>query len=105
MKGDYKKAEPFYERALKIREKALGPNNPALVSSIGGLADLYRLEKDYSKAEPLAPTVSEAFSRECDGPTHEMTATAYNNLAATYEGMGEYQTKPNLSSRKGSKTF
>ena len=53
MMGDYKKAELYYQRALKIREKALGPNNPDLVSSIGGLADLYRLEKDYAKAEPF----------------------------------------------------
>ena len=26
--GDYAKAEPLFERALKIREKALGPEHP-----------------------------------------------------------------------------
>ena len=85
----YKKAEPFYERALKIREKALGPNNSAVVSSIGGLADLYRLEGDYAKAEPVGRRALE-LSEKLFGPTHEMTATAYNNLAATYHGMGKY---------------
>ena len=26
--GDYAKAEPLYQRALKISEKALGPEHP-----------------------------------------------------------------------------
>src|SRR5947209_17472147 len=30
--GDYQKAEPLYQRALAIGEKALGPNDPAMVA-------------------------------------------------------------------------
>ena len=51
--GDYAKAEPLYQRALKIREKALGPEHPETAASLNNLAQLYREMGDYAKAEPL----------------------------------------------------
>ena len=50
--GDYAKAEPLYQRALKIDEKALGPDHPIL-PALNNLAELYRSMGDYAKAEPL----------------------------------------------------
>ena len=39
--GDYAKAEPLYQRALKIREKALGPDHPDTATALNNLAGLY----------------------------------------------------------------
>ena len=36
--GDYQKAEPLYQRALAIGEKALGPDHPAIVACRQGYA-------------------------------------------------------------------
>ena len=57
--GQYAKAEPLYERALKVFEKELGPEQThgpeslAASSSMHELAILYMYQRDYAKAEPL----------------------------------------------------
>ena len=49
-KSDYAKAEPLYQRALKIRENALGPNHPETADSLVHLAALYRDKGDFQQA-------------------------------------------------------
>ena len=49
-------AEPLYERALAIYEKALGPEHPDTANSLNNLAALYR--KQGRDAEGGAPGVS-----------------------------------------------
>lgn len=45
--GRYEEAEPLYERALAIREKALGAEHPSTVATLNNLAEIYRkLGKD-----------------------------------------------------------
>ena len=39
--GAFEKALPLFQRALKIREKALGPDDPATAASLNNLATLY----------------------------------------------------------------
>ncbi len=38
--GKYAEAEPLYQRALAIWEKALGPEHPNVATSVNNLADL-----------------------------------------------------------------
>ena len=45
--GDYAKAEPLFQRALKIHEKALGPEHPDTATSLNNLALLH-----YEMGEP-----------------------------------------------------
>ena len=52
-KGDYARAEPLLQRALAIREKALGPDHPDVADSLDNLAVLYYVRGDYARAEPL----------------------------------------------------
>lgn len=47
------KAIQLAERALVIREKALGPEHPDVVTSLNKLAGLYMIKGDYAKVEPL----------------------------------------------------
>ena len=51
--GRYAKAEPLYQRALAIWEKALGPEHPHVAASLNNLATLYQLQCKYADAEPL----------------------------------------------------
>jgi hypothetical protein len=39
--GNYGAAEPLYQRALRIRETALGPDHPDVALSLNNLAELY----------------------------------------------------------------
>ena len=47
----YAEAEPLYQRALAIREKALGPQHPDLANSLNNLAILYQVQGRYEEAE------------------------------------------------------
>ena len=49
----YDQAEPILKRELRVREKAVGPNDPDLVNTIDRLALLYQTESNYSEAESL----------------------------------------------------
>ena len=51
--GRYAEAQTFFEKALAIREKALGPEHPDVAASLNNLAELYRAQGQYAKAEPL----------------------------------------------------
>ena len=87
--GDYAKAEPLYQRALKIDEKALGPDHPHTAPALNNLAVLYKAMGDYAKAEPLYQRALK-INEKALGPDHPQTATALNNLAALYKAMGDY---------------
>ena len=87
--GDYAKAEPLYQRALAIREKALGPEHPDTATSLNNLAVLYEAMGDYAKAEPLYQRAL-AIREKALGPEHPDTATSLNNLAVLYKAMGDY---------------
>jgi tetratricopeptide (TPR) repeat protein len=51
--GNYAEAEPLYQRELRIREQALGPEHPDVAYPLNGLAILYSDQSNYAKAEPL----------------------------------------------------
>src|SRR5262245_112712 len=50
--GRYAEAEPRFQRALALREKALGPEHPLVATSLHNLAGLYRAQGRYAEAEP-----------------------------------------------------
>ena len=51
------KALPLYEQALKLREKALGPEHPLTAASMAMLARIYSLLGFFDKGLPLAQQV------------------------------------------------
>ncbi len=52
-KSDYKQAEVYYLRALRIRDKLFQPNNPNIQSTLDNLASLYRKTDQEVKAEEI----------------------------------------------------
>ena len=63
--GQVRQAEPLYQRALAIREKALGPEHPDTATSLNNLADLYR---DQGKYAPGGAAVSAGAGDQGKGP-------------------------------------
>ena len=49
----YAAAKPLYERALALREQALGPSHPDTATSLNNLAVLYAYQGDFDRALPL----------------------------------------------------
>ena len=87
--GQYAKAEPLYQRALEIREKALGPEHPDVATSLNNLAELYRVRGQYAKAEPLYERAL-AIREKALSSEHPDLAWSLNSLAALYETQGRY---------------
>jgi Flp pilus assembly protein TadD len=51
--GRYSQATPLAQRALGLREKALGPDHPDVAQSLNNLALLYANQSRYADAELL----------------------------------------------------
>ena len=79
--GAYASARPLFERALAIREKALGPDHPDTAASLNNLAVLLQAQGDLAAARPLYERAL-AICEKALGPDHPDTATSLNNLAA-----------------------
>ena len=87
--GDYAKAEPLYQQALQIVNKALGPEHPDTATSLHNLALLYAAMGAYEKAEPLCQQALQIWQKAL-GPDHPHVAAGLNNLAELYRAMGAY---------------
>ena len=87
--GEYNKAIVLAERALEIREKALGENHPDVAESLNNLALLYSNQGRYSEAEPLYQR-SLAILEKALGENHPLVANNLGNLAVLYSNQGRY---------------
>jgi tetratricopeptide (TPR) repeat protein len=86
-RAQYVEAEPLYQRALAIREKALGPEHLSVATILNNLAVLYRTQGRYKEAEPLYQRAL-AIRERALGPEHPDMAQSLNNLALVYEDQG-----------------
>ena len=94
----YEQAEPLYQRALTIREQALGADHPDTATSLNNLATLYQYQGKYEQAEPLlqrALTIREKVL----GADHSDTASSLNDLAGLYRDQGKYEQAEPLYQR------
>jgi tetratricopeptide (TPR) repeat protein len=58
--GQYAEAEPLYQRALAIKEKALGPDHPDVATALNNVAALYKKtgrEKEAAVMEKRAAAI------------------------------------------------
>ena len=97
-RAQYEQAEPLYQRALAISEKALGPDHPSTAASLNNLALLYRSQGQYEQAEPLYQRAL-AIREKALGPDHPSTAASLNNLAELYRSQGQYEQAEPLYQR------
>src|SRR5262249_49669184 len=78
--GKYAEAEPLFERAVAIDEKALGPDHRLLSVSIYDLANLYCAMGKYEQAEPLFKRTI-AIDAKAPAPNYAAAAEHLNGLA------------------------
>jgi tetratricopeptide (TPR) repeat protein len=77
-RAQYEEAEPLYQRAIAIDEKALGPEHPGLATDLNNLALLYRSQGKYAEAEPLYQRALAIYEQKF-GLTHPSTRTIREN--------------------------
>ena len=97
-RAQYAEAEPLLDRALAIREKALGPDHPSTATSLNNLAVLYDDQGRYAEAEPLYQRAL-AIDEKALGPDHPGTATDLSNLGELYRNQGRYEEAEPLCRR------
>ncbi len=88
--GRYDDAEPLLKRALKIRERALGPYHPDVATCLNNLGSLYHTEARYRDAEPLYKRALRIWEKAL-GPYHPDVAACLNNLGELYSRQGRYE--------------
>jgi tetratricopeptide (TPR) repeat protein len=76
----YADAEPLYQRALGILEKARGPEHPEVAMALVGLADFYAAQAKYANAEPPYQRAVAALEKTL-GPDHKLVAVALERYA------------------------
>jgi CHAT domain-containing protein len=96
--GKYDESRPAAERALELREKALGPEHPDVAQSLHNLALIYRFKGDYAKAEPLFQRALAIWEKAL-GPEHPDIAESLNLLARLYEAKGDLTLAVTFQSR------
>ena len=87
--GRYAEAEPLYQRALALREQALGPDHPEVAHSLNNLAGSTGRRGATPRPSPSTSGPWPSASRRW-GPTHPQVADSLNNLAVLYHAQGRY---------------
>ncbi|MCP4360981.1 MAG: tetratricopeptide repeat protein [Chloroflexi bacterium] len=88
--GDYAAARPFYERALAIDEKTLGPDHPHTATSLNNLGLLLDSMGEYGEAWPFYERALTIREKQL-GTDHPDTANSLNNLGELLRMMGAYK--------------
>lgn len=87
--GLYKVSTPMMEKALAIRQKEQGDDNPDVASDLHGLGDLFTRQGEYEKAERFYQHALE-IREKVFGPDHIAVARTLNSLAGLYRHQGRY---------------
>ena len=85
----YTEAEPLYQQALVVYEKALGLEHLYVATNLNDLATLYRYQQQYEQAEPLYQRALHIREKAL-GPDHPDLAETLHNLALLYTIQGRY---------------
>ncbi|HRQ14517.1 MAG TPA: tetratricopeptide repeat protein [Promineifilum sp.] len=86
--GDPAGARPYYERALAIRERVLGPEHPDTAGSLNNLGYLLQAMDDLAGARPYYERAL-AIRERVLGPEHPDTANSLNNMGYLLQAMGD----------------
>ena len=84
--GDLAGARPYHQRALAIREKALGPDHPDTAFSLNNLGGMLQAQGDLAGARPYFERAL-AIVEKVLGPAHPTTATIASNTAGVFDAL------------------
>jgi tetratricopeptide (TPR) repeat protein len=86
--GKLGEAEQMYERALRGREEALGPNHTLTLNTVNNLGNLYANQGKLGEAEQMYERGLRE-REEALGPNHTLTLNTVNNLGNLYADQGK----------------
>ena len=81
-------AKPYFERALKLREKALGSEHPSVANSLGNLGAVLKDQGAYDKARQLYERALQIYEKAL-GPEHPRVAASLHHLALLLHVQGQ----------------
>jgi len=96
--GQYEQAESLFQRALRILEQILGPEDLAVASPLDNLADLYNRYGKPKQAEPLAQRALHILE-QAGQSEHPRAVYPLTELARTYQLQGKYEQAESLFQR------
>jgi tetratricopeptide (TPR) repeat protein len=86
---DYTAAEDCFQRALQLRERALGRDHPVVISGINNLAASYVARGALDEAEPLLQRAMAVTVKRVEATQSELSVNL-NNLVRLYVKRGDY---------------
>jgi tetratricopeptide (TPR) repeat protein len=86
--ADYSSARPLFERALALREKALGSDHPDTALSLNNLGGLLFSQGDLAEARPYYESAL-VIREKALGSDHPNTAESLNNLGGLFYSQGD----------------
>ncbi len=87
--GLYEQAGQHAKRAVDIRTRAFGPEEPETLRAMNSMAKMYLRQERFGEAEGLYREVLSA-RRRVLGPDHPDTLTSMNSLTIMYARQGRY---------------
>ena len=96
--GLYPEARKQLERAMELRRRLLGAENPKTLQTMSRLGRTAELQGKYAEAETLLGRALE-IERRVLGPEHPDTLTSMSNLAMVYSDEGKYAQAEALDSQ------
>jgi eukaryotic-like serine/threonine-protein kinase len=96
--GLYPEARKQLERAMELRRRLLGAENPKTLKTMSRLGRTAELQGKYAEAETLLGRALE-IERRVLGPAHPDTLYSMNNLASVYYYQGKYPQAEALDSQ------
>lgn len=88
-RGEYARGEAPARRSVELRERALGPDHPAVAADLGALAAIVDALGRHAEAEAMYRRALEIFERVY-GPAHYEIAITLNNLAGVHHAAGRH---------------
>jgi tetratricopeptide (TPR) repeat protein len=86
-RGDYAAGEPAARRSVELRERARGPDHPAVAADVAALAAIVEGQGRHAEAEGMYLRALAIFERT-HGPDHYEIAVNLNNLAGVRHAQG-----------------
>jgi CHAT domain-containing protein/Tfp pilus assembly protein PilF len=97
-KAKTSEARELGERAVAIKEKALGPDDPETATSLTGLGNVFFQRADYKAAKPVLERAL-AIREKALGLDSVLVAKSLSNLGILYLDIGDYKTTRPLLER------
>jgi len=89
-RGDHEQAEPYFQRALEISERALGGNHPSVATSASNLAVVFERQGKFAQAK-LHHERALAIREQVLGADHPDVAHGLKSLGLLFRSQGQYE--------------